>query len=690
MRNKLLVLASLVIIASMVLTACAQPTAAPTTAPQPAQPGVTEVVKTVIVTVEGQKEVQVVTATPPPAAPVKEFKSKDPTTYTFATFGDPETLDPALDYETAGGDVVQNVYDTLIWYNKGDPNSFVPNLATEVPSLENGGISADGKTVTFKIRQGVKFQDGSDMTVDDVAYTFQRGMLQGGSASPQWLFAEPILGVGSSDIAEMVDPKYVDDPAGLAKADPAKLEAACKMVTDAIVADKAANTVTFKLAQPWAPLMATLANAWGSVQSKAWVQANSGWDGDCKTWQNFYGRSSDELNKTKLGTSAMGTGPYMLDHWTPGEEYVLKANENYWRTEPGWEGGPTGAPKIKTVIVKNVTEFGTRYAMLQAGDADSIQVGSAADWTQMDPLVGESCDKVESADTCKVIAADQPLRRVSGNTGISRTDIFFNYKIVTEGNNFIGSGKLDGNGIPPDFFNDEHVRKAFAYCFNYDTYFKDAMLSEGERSINVMLPGQIGYNDQDPYYTYDPKKCEEEFKASTLKGADGKSLWDTGFRMTATYNTGNTARQTIAQILGTEINAVNPNFVVEVTGLPWPTFLKNQRAKTLPLFISGWLEDISDPHNWVVPYTTGTYGGRQSMPADLKKQFGDLASAAVVETDPVKRAALYQPVNKLFYDNIPTIFLYVPGTRRYEQRWVQGWFDNPIYTGIIYYNLSKQ
>ena len=687
MRNKLFVLASLVIIASMVLVACAQPTA--TTAPQPAQPGVTQVVQTSVVK-ETQivKEVQVVTATPPAAAPAKEFKSKDPTTYTQVTFGGPETLDPALDYETAGSEVIQSVYDTLVWYNGGDPNTFVPNLATEVPNLENGGISADGKTITFKVRQGVKFHDGSDLTVDDVAYTFQRGLLQGGGSSPQFLLTEPLLGVGTSDVAELVDPKYVDDPANLQKADPAKLEAACKQVTDAIVADKSANTVSFKLAQPWGPFLATVANGWGSIQSKAWVQKGGGWDGDCKTWQNFYAKTSAELNATPLGSTAMGTGPYKLDHWTPGEEVVLKANDSYWRTEPGWKGGPSGVARLKTVIIKQVDEFSTRYAMLQAGDADAITTGPD-NWPQMDTLVGESCDL--TIDTCKVTDASKAIRRVGKLPSGSRTDAFFTFKLNTDGgNNFMGSGKLDGNGIPPDFFNDIHVRKAFAYCFNYDQYLKDVLQGEGVRSLNVMLPGMIGYNDKDPSYTYDPKKCEEEFKASELKGADGKSLWDTGFRMTIGYNTGNTSRQTAAEIFQGELQAINPKFVVEATGLPWPTFLKNQRASKLPIFISGWLEDINDPHNWVVPYTTGTYGGRQKMPAELKAQFGEINSRAVTEADPAKRAAIYAEFNKLFYDNIPTNLLYQVVGRHYEQRWVQDYLYNMIYTGSIFYNLSKQ
>jgi len=679
--------------AAMVLGACApQATGTPQVIVQTQVVVQTSapVVQTQIV--NGTPQQVVVTDTPAPVQPTAaaSFKSKDPTTFVQTTFGDADTLDPALDYETAGAQVLQNTYDTLVFYNREKPTDFVPQLATDVPTVANGGISADGKTYTFKIRTGVKFHDGTDMKPSDVAYSFQRGILQGGSASPQWLLAEPFLN-GVDDISFVLDPsgKLEDDKASLQKLDPAKLAAACKQVTDAIVADDSANTVTFHLTQSWGPLLATIAQTWGSIQSKTWVSANGGWDGDCATWQNFYAPTSDDINKTKVGTTENGTGPFKLNHWTPKEEIVMDSNDSYWRTTPAWDGGPTGAPALKHVIIKEVDEMSTRLAAFQAGDTDLITLGSQADYSLMDPLVGEVCDATGKCAPSST--PDQPGRVYKGLENVSRTDAFLNFNIATTGgNNFIGSGKLDGDGIPADFFSDLNVRQAFAYCFDWATYIKDAENGEGVQSNDVMLPGMIGYEDNGAHYTFDLDKCTAAFKASTLKAADGKSLWDTGFRMTIAYNTGNTARQTIAQIFQADLQQVNPKFIIEVTGIPWPTFLANQRAQKLPIFVSGWLEDIHDPHNWVVPYTVGTYGGRQNMPADMKAKFQDIINRGVAEPDPAKRATIYAEFNKLFYDQVPTILLAVSAARHYEQRWVQGYFANPIYPGFYWYPISKQ
>ncbi|HEY3473558.1 MAG TPA: hypothetical protein VGK56_03055, partial [Anaerolineales bacterium] len=97
-----------------------------------------------------------------------------------------------------------------------------------------------------------------------------------------------------------------------------------------------------------------------------------------------------------------------------------------------------------------------------------------------------------------------------------------------------------------------------------------------------------------------------------------------------------------------------------------------------------------DPHNWYAPYLTQTYANRQSLPEDLKAQYQDLLSQAVVETDPDARHAIYQQVNQIQYDNPSGIMLATALARRYEQRWVEGWYYNPILPGTYYYPISKQ
>jgi peptide/nickel transport system substrate-binding protein len=669
--RKIFALLSLLVAFSMALAACGPtPTQAPPAATEaPGQP------------------------TEAPQQPATgEFNSSDPTTYFRPTFGEPETFDPALDYETAGGEIVSNVYETLVFYNREKAQEFIPQLATEWT------VSDDGKVYTFTIRQGVKFHEGGDLTPEDVAYTFQRGLLQGGYASPQWLLAEPFFGVGTDDISLVVDPEgnVSDDREALSALDPATLSAACEQVKSAIVADDAAGTVTMTLAQPWGPFLATIANNWGSIMDKEWVAENGGWDGSCDTWQNFYAMTSEEDPFTPI---ANGTGPFKLDHWTQGQEIVLVRNDDYWRTEPMWDGGPTGPAALERVVVQKVDEFGTRFAMFQAGDADSLVVGSQADYAQVDPLVGEECvynTETGNFDACTPVGdGSGSIRRYMGMPQVTHTDVFLNFNISSD--QYIGSGALDGNGIPADFFTDLHIRKAFNYCFDWDTYITDVQVGEGVQTLTIPVAGMPGYDANAPHYTFDLAKCEEEFKLADVDkdgiaaGDDPEGdVWTTGFRFAATYNQGNTARQSVAEILAANLAQVNELFLVEVLGLPWPAFLQSQRDLSLPLFISGWLEDIHDPHNWYQPYIIGTYGRRQSLPEDLTAQFQDLLNQGVSETDPDARAAIYAQVNQLYYDNAPAILLATATARRYEQRWVQGFYYNPIYSGLYFYALSKQ
>jgi peptide/nickel transport system substrate-binding protein len=202
------------------------------------------------------------------------------------------------------------------------------------------------------------------------------------------------------------------------------------------------------LAQSWGPFLATIANAWGSVMDKEWVIEQGGWDGSCDTWQNSYAVTSEEDIFTPI---ANGTGPFKLDHWTQGQEIVLVRNDDYWRTEPAWEGGPSGPAALERVVIQKVDEFGTRFAMFQAGDSDALQIGSQADYAQVDPQVGEECMyNVDTGgfDPCTAVGdGSGPFRVYKGMPQVLHTDVFLNFNIASD--QYIGSGKLDGNVSPP-------------------------------------------------------------------------------------------------------------------------------------------------------------------------------------------------------------------------------------------------
>jgi peptide/nickel transport system substrate-binding protein len=633
----------------------------------------------------GQGAVQtiIVEGTPmvvtPTTAPVS-FNSADPTTFTQAQIGEPEGFDPAYEYETAGGEIIQNTYDALVFYDRQNATEFVPMLATDWTA------SADGLTYTFTIREGVTFHNGDPMTPADVAYSFQRNILQGGTFTPQFLLTEPLFGVGTYDIAELVDPSGAldDDPEALAAADPAALQAACQQMMDAVV-DNGDGTVSFHLAQPWGPFLATIAQSWGAIQDKAWVIENGGWDGDCATWQNYYAKGAED---TPLGEIINGTGPFMLDHWTRGEEIVLVRNPNYWVTEPLWEGAPTGPASFARVVIRSVDEWGTRFAMLQAGDADFAGV-PRANIAQIDPLVGERCEYVADTQDFTCAPTDNPngpFRLFIGHPLVSREDAFFTFDINVEGGNpFVGSGTLDGNGIPADFFSDIHVRRAFEYCFDYDSFIAEAQAGEGAFNVGYLIPGMLGYDPNGPQYYYDLDQCAAEIEQAW----DG-AVAESGFRFQIGFNTGNTTRQTVAAILQASFQALDEKYQIEIVGLPWPTFLSTIRASRLPIFVSGWLEDIHDPHNWAQPELVGTYASRQRMPADLLAAFEEKVTAGASETDSAARAAIYAELTQMDYDNALAIRLPIPTGRHYEQRWVQGWYYNMIYPGTYFYVLSKQ
>jgi peptide/nickel transport system substrate-binding protein len=95
----------------------------------------------------------------------------DPYELCVASIGDPDTVDPAWASDVKSQELIFNVYETLVFYDRESVDEFVTKLATD------WWISNDGLTYTFKIRENVEFHNYEVLTTEDVEYSFERVMV---------------------------------------------------------------------------------------------------------------------------------------------------------------------------------------------------------------------------------------------------------------------------------------------------------------------------------------------------------------------------------------------------------------------------------------------------------------------------------------------------------------------------------
>ena len=552
-------------------------------------------------------------------AVVSTAEVKNPDTLIVADIGTVDSLDPAWAYDTASGARIFNIYETLITFKGGSTDEFVPLLATKVPTVENGLISPDGLTYTFPIRKGVKFHNGEPLTPEDVEYSFERAMVQDRDGGPVWMLYEPLLGIhGSRDGNGNIIIDFED-------------------IDRAVEVE--GGSVVFHLKQPYPPFLAILANTWGSIVNKKFCVENGDWPGTADTWKEY---NNPEPGKETLHGIACGTGPFKLERWEPGVETVIVRFDDYWR----------GPARLKRVMWKVVDEWTTRKLMFLAGDADIIYVPHAY---------------VQELEGVKGINVAKNLPTLALSAA------FFNFDINPEGNADIGSGKLDGEGIPPDFFADKDVRLGFAYSFDWETYLRDVFHNEALKPVGP-IPEGIAYRnpDQETYY-FDPAKAKAHFK----KAWDGK-VWEKGFKFTLLYNSGNTQREIAARIFEENVEALNPKFQIEVRPVDWSAYLKELVNRRLTLFIIGWLPDYADPHNFVHPFmhSQGDFSSFQSYSNPI---VDELINRGIRTVDPEKRRSIYYQLQWIYHEDVPSVPLYQELLRHYERDWVHGWYYNPIY-----------
>lgn len=636
---------------------------------------VVEVTRLVPVTVPAspvQEVTRVVVATATTEA--EPILSHTPAILQQAVVTGPLSLDPAQAGDEASAAVLRNVLETLVYPDPETPGSFLPLLATRWE------VGEAGLSYTFEVRRGVSFTNGAPLTAEDVAYSLQRLLLQSAAGRPQTTLLEALFGLRSGDLTEAISGRpYLGNRAALMEntTEPQRV-ALCERVQEAVSADVDAGTITLTLSEPWAPLLAILSEPWAGVVSAEWAAARGDWDGSCANWSNWYGQTNGE---SPLATSILGTGPYQLDHWTPGSEYLLQANPRYWRSErnPLWAGGPAGLPALEAVRVVEVPDDDQRWELLRDGEV-AIAPLSAPARVLAEQIVGELCD---AAGCVPGPAPSQPLRRVSGPAGTDFLALVFNFNIALTDNPYAGSGELDGEGIPATFFADLHVRRAFAYCFDEAAYLGEEVAGAGGL-VGTLLPP--GWPAATAYpYLYDRERCADE-----LLLAWENQLPATGFRLQIPYLAGDAQQQAAATLLQTRLQEIDTGYQIETVGLPAPTYQQALEDRQLPVAFVRWDAPLPDPHYYAEPLLSPDLARFQRLPEPLREQLEALLAGGLEATTLDGRREQYQLLETLWQEELPFLPLPRPSAVTYQQQWVTGWLGQPGATAPYYYAYTQQ
>ena len=222
-------------------------------------------------------------------------------TLRWASQGDILTLDPHAQNEGLNIAASSYVYEPLVQYDKDF--KITPALATEWETPSD-------TLWRFKIRQGVKFHDGSDFTAEDAAFSIHRAM------APTSNFKAYVYGIKE---ARATDP----------------------------------HTLEIELTGPNPVLLRQLTNLF--IMSKAWSEANN-----TAQPQDF-----TKKEETFSARNAMGTGPYKLSSRQVDVRTEYVENENWWNKD-------NKVGNVTRIVYTPITQNATRTAALLSGEIDFI------------------------------------------------------------------------------------------------------------------------------------------------------------------------------------------------------------------------------------------------------------------------------------------------------------------------------
>jgi len=535
--------------------------------------------------------------------------------------------------------------------------------------------------------------------IGDVEYSFERGLVQDQYGSPMWMFYKPFFGQMNSDFWNT--------------GDSADAWALTYLIKDAIETVNA-TTVRFNLATAFPDIAwkEILTQTWSSILDKDWAIGKGCWNGDVLAvnvlngyplwWTQWRHIAMSPIQAVATGNYA-GSGPYHVAVASQASNLVvLQRNPGYWR---GWPALDRKA-YLDTIDIEYIADWATRREAFKECRLDVAAVPRAFMRELLDP----------SDPALMTVGWDWPfvahpevktIKNISPTLSLDAILYCFTLNSTSEA---IFTGKFP-DGIPPNFFNNTYVRKAFSYAFNRSRYLTDVLWGEATcretPNINGLVPDYYGYGP-DPPWTYDKNVTKvKQMLEQAMFTQDGqtKSVWDWGGFHLRIYNSGSDTGRLMVEYISETFRQVNAqygkNFVVDAAGLDWATYLDWMETFRMPLFSIGWLADFADADNFIRPFMHSfgdfsffqnytiengwtTTGPRTGLTKDL------LIERAVRTPDGPDRESMIRDLDDIYIMDAPNMPTSQPLGRRWSKYWVKGWYYNALYPSQYYYKMYKE
>ncbi len=253
--------------------------------------------------------------------------------------GEPNNIDPNRASWSSERTIIMQVFEGLLGFKQD--LSLVAAVAREIPSVANKGISADGKTYTFKLKDNVTWSDGKKVTAKDFEYSIKR------------LF--------DPDLAAEYTSFYFDIVGGEACYSAGDKDAATKAQLKNAIGVKALNdtTLEIKLNQP-RPTFLQLMALWPVYPIREDIVSQHG-------------------DKWTEPPNYIGNGPFIMTEWVHQDHITMKANPKYWGTKP----------KLAEINFRMITDANAALAAYRNNELDisGVPVGTEKA-TMADPVLG--------------------------------------------------------------------------------------------------------------------------------------------------------------------------------------------------------------------------------------------------------------------------------------------------------------